>query len=134
MPEHPDVLGNPLRTITMLRHYATSGMPNYMNARTDVGFYAISKDPADMGKFATPSLRELKHTAPYMHNGVFATLPAVVDFYDKGGGQGGALKPLNLSEAEKVSLVAFLDSLSGDLPSVTAPKIPEFRLRELGKN
>jgi len=134
VPEHPDVLGNPLRTITLLRHYATSGMPNYMNARTDVGFYAISKDPADMGRFATPSLRELKHTAPYMHNGVFATLPAVVDFYDKGGGQGGALKPLNLSDAEKASLVAFLESLSGDPPSVQAPKIPDFKLREFGKN
>ncbi|MBU3989983.1 MAG: cytochrome-c peroxidase, partial [Gammaproteobacteria bacterium] len=44
VPEHPDVLKNPLRTITMLRHYATSGMPNYMNARTDVGSYAITKD------------------------------------------------------------------------------------------
>jgi cytochrome c peroxidase len=134
VPEHPDVLGKPLRTITMLRHYATSGMPNYMNARSDVGFYAISKDPADLGKFATPSLRELKYTAPYMHNGVLATLPEVVDFYDKGGGQGSALKPLNLSDAEKKSLIAFLDSLSGDPVSIKAPDSPAFKLREFGKN
>jgi cytochrome c peroxidase len=134
VPEHPDVLGKPLRTITMLRHYATSGMPNYMNARSDVGFYAISKDPADLGKFATPSLRELKYTAPYMHNGVLATLPEVVDFYDKGGGQGSALKPLNLSDAEKKSLIAFLDSLSGDPVSIKAPESPAFKLREFGKN
>ena len=39
-------------------------MPNYMNTHDDVGFYAISKDPKDKGKFATPSLRDLKYTAP----------------------------------------------------------------------
>ncbi len=134
VPEHADVLANPLRTITMLRHYATSGMPNYMNARTDVGFYAISKDESDRGKFATPSLRDLKYTAPYMHNGVFATLDEVVDFYDRGAGKGSGLKPLSLSATEKKSLVAFLLSLSGDPVTVAAPKLPEFRVRTFGKN
>ncbi|MGE0674643.1 MAG: cytochrome-c peroxidase [Methylibium sp.] len=136
VPEHPDVLANPLRTITMLRHYATSGMPNYMAARTDVGHYAISKDPKDLGKFQTPPLRELKVTAPYMHNGVFDTLDQVVDFYDRGGGgKGTDLKPLGLTAPEKKALVAFLLSLSGDPIAVEEPPQPDLQARgNFGKN
>jgi cytochrome c peroxidase len=134
VPEHPDVLANPLRTITMLRHYATSGMPNYMAARTDVGAYAITKNPQDTGKFHTAQLRDLKYTAPYMHNGVFATLDEVVDFYDRGGGKGSTLKPLGLSAAEKKALVAFLLTLSGDPVIVADPGQPDMQLRTFGKN
>jgi cytochrome c peroxidase len=135
VPEHPDVLKDPLRTITMLRHYATSGMPNYMNARTDVGFYAVSKDSRDIGKFQTAQLRDLKYTAPYMHNGVFATLEEVVDFYDRGGGAGSVLKPLKLTSAEKQALTAFLLTLSGDPIVVKDPGQPEMKVRaNYGKN
>ncbi len=138
VPENPQVLSDPehgpLRAITMLRHYSTSGMPNYMNARTDVGFYAITKAQKDMGKFNTPSIRDLKYTAPYMHNGMLKTLDEVVEFYSKGGGKGSELKPLGLSAAEKKSLVAFLESLSGDPVVIDPPKIPDYRVREFGKN
>ena len=134
VPENPAVWNTPLRAITMLRHYSTSGMPNYMNARTDVGSYAITKDPKDVGKFNTPSLRELKYTAPYMHNGVFKTLAEVIDFYDRGGGKGGELKPLSLTASEKKALVAFLESLSGDPVTVEAPKMPAYKVRQFGKN
>ena len=76
-------------------------MPNYMNARTDVGAYAITKDKRDIGKFRTAQLRDLKYTAPYMHNGMLATLDDVIDFYDKGGGAGSVLKALNLSASRE---------------------------------
>ncbi len=132
--ENPAVTEEPLRHITMLRHYSTSGMPNYMNADTDVGFYAITKDSRDMGKFATPSLRDLKYTAPYMHNGIFKTLAEVLDFYDRGGGPGSELKPLGLKADEKRALVAFLESLSGDPVAVEAPKSPPYKPRAFGKN
>jgi cytochrome c peroxidase len=136
VPEHPEVLGKPLRTITMLRHYSTSGLPNYMAARTDVGFYAISKDAKDLGRFQTPSIRDLKYTAPYMHNGMFKTLDEVVDFYDRGGGgKGTELKPLGLSADEKRALVAFLLSLSGDPVTVADPGQPDLQVRaNFGKN
>jgi len=134
VPEHPDVLANPLRTITMLRHYATSGMPNYMNARTDVGAYAITKKPADIGRFHTAQLRDLKYTAPYMHNGVFATLDEVVAFYNGGGGEGSVLKPLNLSAKEQKALVAFLFTLSGDQVIVKDLGQPDMQVRTFGKN
>ena len=120
--------------ITMLRHYATMGMPNYMNARTDVGAFAVTKDPRDTGKFVTPSLRDLKYTAPYMHNGVFATLDEVVEFYDKGGGAGAEVKPLALSAEEKKALVAFLLALSGDPVIAKAPDLPDMQPRTFGKN
>ncbi|MBI4755067.1 MAG: photosynthetic protein synthase I [Betaproteobacteria bacterium] len=134
VPENPGVWSDPLRAITMLRHYSTHGMPNYMNARTDVGSFAITKDPKDVGKFNTPSIRDLKYTSPYMHNGVFATLDQVVDFYNKGGGQGSELKPLNLSDAEKKALVTFLESLSGDPVIIDPPKLPEYKVWAFGKN
>ena len=134
VPENPAITAEPLRHITMLRHYSTSGMPNYMHTHTDVGFYAISKNPKDKGKFATPSLRDLKYTAPYMHNGMFKTLDEVVEFYNRGGGAGSELKPLNLSAPEKRALAAFLESLSGDPVVVEKPKLPAYKVRAFGKN
>lgn len=134
VPEHPGVWNEPLRAITMLRHYSTNGMPNYMKARTDVGSYAITKEPQDIGKFNTPSIRDLKYTAPYMHNGTMKTLDEVVDFYNKGGGAGSELKPLNLSAAEQKALVAFLESLSGDPVIVEPPKMPDYKVWSFGKN
>jgi cytochrome c peroxidase len=55
----------------------------------------------------TPQMRDLKNTAPYMHNGAFATLKDVVDFYNTSS----SLSPLNLTPAEVQQLVAYLDSL-----------------------
>jgi cytochrome c peroxidase len=134
VPENPAVTDEPLRHITMARHYSTSGMPNYMNTFTDVGAYAITKNEADRGKFATPSLRELKYTAPYMHNGVFKTLAEVVDFYDRGGGAGGELKALGLTAEEKKALVAFLEALSGEPVVIEPLKSPPYQPRTFGKN
>ncbi|MFK7996733.1 MAG: cytochrome-c peroxidase [Granulosicoccus sp.] len=50
----------------------------------DLGLGGITKDPADNGQFRTPILRNVALTAPYMHNGVFATLREVVEFYNSG--------------------------------------------------
>jgi cytochrome c peroxidase len=75
-----------------------------------------------------------------MHNGVFATLRDVVDFFDRGGGESPnkapQLRPLGLSLAEKQDLVAFLESLSMDQPLLLAPpRVPESKpLTDGGKN
>ena len=121
VPEHPAIAGDPLRMITLLRHHATLGVPNYMAEREDVGAYAVSKLAADRGRFLTPALRGLPHTGPYMHNGVFATLEEVVAFHDRGGGPGSELQPLGLSVREQAALVAFLRAWSGPLPAVAEP-------------
>ena len=84
---------------------------------TDVGRYQVTRATADRAAFKTPTLREISRTAPYMHDGSSATLDAVVDFYDAGGGRNAGLdpeiRPLNLSTAEKKDLIAFLGSLTG---------------------
>lgn len=83
----------------------------------------------NFGEFKVPSLRNLKLTAPYMHNGSLATLRDVVRHYseldeDRLHADGERiLKPLHLSEAESADLVAFLESLSpaAPLPAPLAP-------------
>lgn len=47
----------------------------------DIGRYAITQDEAEKDQFKTPTLRNIAQTAPYMHNGMFATLEEVVEFY-----------------------------------------------------
>ncbi len=83
----------------------------------DPGRFEITLDPADRFAFKTPSLRNVACTAPYMHDGSLATLAAVVDFYDRGGGDLGEkdarIAPLGLSPQEKQALVAFLGVLDG---------------------
>jgi len=84
----------------------------------DVGRFAVTKDPRDWGVFKTPTLREIEHTAPYMHDGSLKTLEEVVDLYDKGGIPNRNLDPnlrkLHLSDGEKKDLVEFLRALSGE--------------------
>lgn len=96
---------------------------------TDDGFHDIGLPGADPGRgavpggnpgvaqFKTPTLRELLHTAPYMHDGSKATLRAVVDHY--GGGlekrasvDANVVRDLALSDNDKAALVAFLATLS----------------------
>lgn len=81
----------------------------------DTGRAQISYQWEDFGKFRTPSLRNLSYTAPYMHDGSFATLEEVVDYFDKGGAdhplKHPAIRPLGLSSKEKQVLIAFLRAL-----------------------
>jgi cytochrome c peroxidase len=94
----------------------------------DVGRYAQRKVAAMRGAFKTPTLRDIALTAPYMHNGAYATLEEVVDHYDRGGDVRDNLspdiKPLRLSAAEKQDLVAFMKSLTGAPMKVTVPRLP----------
>jgi cytochrome c peroxidase len=82
----------------------------------DLGRFEITHNAADRYAFRTPTLRNVAHTAPYMHEGSLATLEEVVDFYDRGGnaapGKSALVVPLGLSAEEKKSLVSFLRALS----------------------
>jgi len=110
VPDHADLVRDPLRTISLLQHYAESGLANPMAERGDIGVYAINKNAGDRGSFITPGLRGLSHTAPYMHNGRYTSLEEVVDFHDRGDGPGSELRPLRLSAHERQALVAFLQN------------------------
>ncbi len=78
---------------------------------------AITSVIAD-GLFKAPGLRNVELTAPYFHNGGQRTLREVIDFYNRGGDfrgtDSGNLPPLNLTEEEKESLVAFLKGLTDE--------------------
>jgi cytochrome c peroxidase len=84
----------------------------------DAGRQVVTAVDADRGKFKVPSLRNVALTAPYMHDGSLATLEAVVDFYDRGGGSNPNLdpeiKPLRLTAGDKRSLIAFLKTLTSE--------------------
>ena len=85
----------------------------------DPGRGAVPGGVPGLAEFKTPGLRELKGTAPYMHDGSLASLRAVVDHYAGGLAQRPSLaanivRGLTLTEAEKGALVAFLVSLSSD--------------------
>ena len=54
-------------------------------ASVDLGRYTVTKNEQDIGAFKTPTLREISDTAPYMHNGTFATLEETVALYNRGG-------------------------------------------------
>lgn len=93
-------------------------LDSFEQSLPDVGRYEVTLDPADRWAYRTPTLRNVALTAPYMHDGSFATLEDVVAFYDQGGidnpDKDPRLHPLELSVAEKSALVAFLKALTGD--------------------
>src|SRR5262249_46005202 len=78
----------------------------------DLGRFAVTKREDDRGRFKTPTLRGLVHTAPYMHDGSVSSVEEVLEFYNRGGGKNPNLdpivKPLRLSKEEVADLAAFL--------------------------
>jgi len=84
----------------------------------DPGREVVTKKRGDFGKFKIPTLRDLAHRAPYMHDGRFKTLGEVLDLYAKGGllnpHLDTRLTPFFLDEQTKRDLLAFLDSLNGE--------------------
>lgn len=112
------------------------------NPYVDKGVGEVSGLAADEGLFKVPSLRNIQLTAPYMHDGRFATLEEVVEFYNSGvvnhpnlspqlrlppGPPGSPPPPprrLNLSPDQKTALVAFLKTLT-DTSVTTDPKFSD---------
>ena len=85
----------------------------------DLGLGARTGKPEDSGLFKTPTLRNIALTAPYMHDGRFATLAQVVDHYDNGVQPSGTLDPLlqngrklAFTSPQKLALIAFLQTLT----------------------
>jgi len=92
------------------------------------GFFEFTGNPADMGRFRTPSLRNVAVTAPYFHDGTAATLDDVIDHYAAGGrtitegphaGNGAEnpykdvlIKGFEITAQERADLIAFLESLT----------------------
>lgn len=104
-------LDNPLLTNNA---YVNNGL----DALPDSGLAAYTKNSNDVGKFKTPPLRNLVFTAPYMHDGRFATLEDVIDFYanqvvlNSPNIDGNMLKERRMNPQEKRDLVAFLKAIT----------------------
>ena len=77
----------------------------------ELGRFLATHDPHDLGKFKTPSLRNVALTAPYMHDGSIATLEEAVEreVYYRGLSNG---RPLIITPREKMAIVEFLKSLT----------------------
>ena len=94
---------------------------NGLTPTDDVGRYDVTRLDRDRHTFVTPSLRNVALTAPYMHDGRFASLEEVVAHYDHGLQRSETLDPnlakhpeegLGLSDADQAALVAFLKTLT----------------------
>ncbi|MBP7375283.1 MAG: VCBS repeat-containing protein [Pyrinomonadaceae bacterium] len=109
----------------------------------NVGVRPINEDPgrgavtgvtADFGRFKTPPLRNLELKGNYFHNGRFATVEDVVEFYNRGGDFDAPnvdprIQPLNLTIAQRAALVSFLkrpltdQRVAQELPPFDRPKL-----------
>jgi cytochrome c peroxidase len=80
------------------------------------------------GAFKTPTVREVKRTAPYFHDGSAKSMMEVVEHYDRGGvvktNVSPNIKPLGLSAQEKQALVSFLEGLSSPYMALMIPEFP----------
>jgi cytochrome c peroxidase len=92
----------------------------------DPGRFKVTNDEKDKGAFKTPTLRNIAQSAPYMHDGHLKTLKEVVDFYVGAGNSNEwrdpDLKELDhLTREERDALVAFMESLTGEVPASIGP-------------
>ncbi|WP_299080554.1 cytochrome c peroxidase [uncultured Paraglaciecola sp.] len=149
---HPDVKVN-LRggnCIDCHSQFLTSGFKDkfdgFLNNGLDTeenlqpGLQSVTGQPSDRGKFKVPSLRNIALTSPYMHDGRFTTLEQVLEHYNGQIKYSSTLSPLiveanneqhqgtlslNLSEDEKVAIIAFLHTLTDHTfikdPSISDP-------------
>jgi cytochrome c peroxidase len=92
--------------------------------------FSVTKNPQDRGKYKIPTLRNIALTAPYMHDGRFATLEEVVEFYSTGLKWSSTIDPnmkqvnhggVQLTDREKRQLILFLQTLT-DSTFITNPK------------
>ena len=85
----------------------------------ELGRILVSYQLFDLGAYRTPSLRNVALTAPYFHDGSAKTLADVVKFYHGGGRPNinleEELHPLDLTAEEQLELIAFLESLTGNV-------------------
>jgi cytochrome c peroxidase len=107
------------------------GVPDVVGGEPDLGRSEIEGGAAYERAFKVPTLRNVALTAPYMHNGKFETLEAVLEFYSRGGGRGFGLevpniddkiRPFALKVEERADLIAFLHALTDESAKPTIPE------------
>ncbi|MEI5984731.1 MULTISPECIES: cytochrome-c peroxidase [Sphingobacterium] len=118
------------------------GLTYYKRKYEDLGRYIVTKDPKDVGKFRTPSLRDVMNTDPWMHNGLFDNMIGVLNMYNSGMQMNNPkteaqladpmhpridplMKKLDLTKEEIQQLAAFLQSVTATKYRMNRPeKLP----------
>lgn len=108
---------------------------HYYNAQyADGGLFRVTSDSVDFMKFRVPSLRNVELTTPYMHDGRFYSLEAVLNFYSEGVEDNANLDPLlrqngtigiPMTQQEKQDIISFLKTLT-DTEFIQNPNFSEF--------
>lgn len=120
--------------------FHNAGLTYYGRRFEDQGLHAITRKPGDMGKFRTPSLRNVGKTGPWMHNGLFPSMRGILNLYNAGMPRpkrkdhqqddplfpetSPLLKPLDLTAEQRADLEAFLMSLDEPTMRVITPPFP----------
>ena len=86
--------------------------------KADLGRYEVTKNPEDKNFWRVPTWRNVALTAPYFHNGKVKTLDEAVRVMGK------TQLDMDLTEEQVSDIVAFLNSLTGEFPTQTMPKLP----------
>ncbi len=117
------------------------GLTYYKRELEDLGRYNVTKRADDVGKFKTPSLRDVMYTGPWMHNGVFDKMDGLLMIYNSGMQMinptpaekladslypvtSPILQPLRLTQKEVRALVAFMEAISANPYVMDRPILP----------
>jgi cytochrome c peroxidase len=122
--------------------FHNEGLTYYGRKYEDLGLYAVTKKAEDVGKFKTPTLRNIEKTSPYMHNGLFE-LQGVLNMYNAGmptvrrkpsqkndplfPTKSPLLQPLGLNKQDFADLRAFLEALTETRLRMRPPELPDSR-------
>lgn len=107
-------------------HNVSTSPPDATGVRADEGRAKVTGNPADGGRFLTPTLRQVTATSPYFHAGQANTIFDVISHFDANAGVDPNHDPvfdtpLGLTQAEKYDLYQFLESLRGPMAKVRGP-------------
>lgn len=117
------------------------GLTYYGRKFEDLGRYNVTKKKEDIGKFKTPSLRDVMRTRPWFHNGLFDNMDGVLNMYNNGmprprprpefandplfPNTSEHLVKLSLTQREKEDIIAFLEAITSAPWTIRQPELPQ---------
>jgi len=117
------------------------GLSNYGKKNQDLGLYLATKNPTDVGKFKTPSLRNVMYTGPWFHDGSVKSMDSLMLLYNMGmpfpavtlaqlddpllPKNDRLLRGIRLSKLEINAIIAFLGAISTPPSNFELPKLPK---------
>jgi cytochrome c peroxidase len=121
--------------------FHNTGLTNYQQEYEDLGRYKVTHKAEDVGRFRTPSLRDVIRTRPWMHNGLLDNIDSIVNMYSAGMPQAmlttqqpgdtlfpktdKLIKKLDLTKEEKQDLIAFLNAITSEPYKIKLPELPK---------